>query len=189
MINTTFISCFSKGIKHLECLFFKLWQVFTILYRAWSQRRMESSCVTWLLIWKDWHGLSRKCCCVLVTQSCLTLYSPMDCSPPGSSVHGLLQARILELVSIPFSRGFSWRWGRTQTSCIACRFFTVWAALLLMQHKMVLGFWVSSYSTDSCQSQEQSSSRSFCVHFHNHCYAATVALRPKGRTSSLENLH
>jgi len=44
---------------------------------------------------------------VLVTQSCLTLCNPMDCSLPGSSVHGILQARILEWVAIPFSRGFS----------------------------------------------------------------------------------
>ena len=41
---------------------------------------------------------------VLVTQSCLTLCDPMDCSLPGSSVHGFLQARILEWVAIPFSR-------------------------------------------------------------------------------------
>ena len=41
--------------------------------------------------------------CVLVTQSCPTLCDPMTCSPPGSSVHGILQARILEWVAIPFS--------------------------------------------------------------------------------------
>ena len=44
---------------------------------------------------------------VLVFQSCPTLCNSMDCSPPGSSVHGILQARILEWVAIPFSRGFS----------------------------------------------------------------------------------
>ena len=44
---------------------------------------------------------------VLVTQSCLTLCSPTDCGPPGSSVHGILQARILEWVATPFSRGSS----------------------------------------------------------------------------------
>ena len=44
---------------------------------------------------------------VLVTQSCLTLCNPLDCSPTGSSVHGILQAWILEWVVIPFSRGFS----------------------------------------------------------------------------------
>ena len=38
-------------------------------------------------------------------QSCLTLCNPMDCNPPGSSVHGILEARILEWVAIPFSRG------------------------------------------------------------------------------------
>ena len=44
--------------------------------------------------------------CVL-TQSCTTLCDPLDCSPPGSSVHGILQARILEWVAMPFSRGSS----------------------------------------------------------------------------------
>ena len=42
---------------------------------------------------------------VLVAQECPTLYDPMDCSPPGSSVHEILQARILEWVAISFSRG------------------------------------------------------------------------------------
>ena len=42
--------------------------------------------------------------CVLVTQPCPTLCDPMDCSPPGSSVHGIPQARILEWVDSPFSR-------------------------------------------------------------------------------------
>ena len=48
------------------------------------------------------------CVCVLVTQSCPTLCGPMDCSPPGSSVHGISQARTLEWVAISFSRGSSW---------------------------------------------------------------------------------
>ena len=49
--------------------------------------------------------------CLLVVspaQSCPTLCDPMDCSPPGSFVHEILQARILEWISIPFSRGSSW---------------------------------------------------------------------------------
>ena len=45
---------------------------------------------------------------VLVTQLHPTLWDPMDCSPPGSSVHGISQARIREWVAIPFSRGSSW---------------------------------------------------------------------------------
>ena len=42
--------------------------------------------------------------CVLVSQACVTLCDPMDCGPPGPSVHVILQARILEWVVIPFSR-------------------------------------------------------------------------------------
>ena len=44
------------------------------------------------------------CVCVLVAQSCPTLCDPMNCSPPGSSVQGILQARILKWIAIPFSR-------------------------------------------------------------------------------------
>ena len=56
---------------------------------------------------------------VLVIQSCLTLCDPTDCSLPGSSVHGILKARILEWVAIPSSRGSSQPRDRTQVSCIA----------------------------------------------------------------------
>ena len=45
---------------------------------------------------------------VLVAQLCFTLCNPMDCSPPGSSVHGILKARILEWIVMPSSRGPSW---------------------------------------------------------------------------------
>ena len=63
----------------------------------------------------------------LATQSCLTVCHPMDGSLPGSSVHGILQARILEWVAMPSSRGSSQPRDRTQVSCIAGRFFTIWA--------------------------------------------------------------
>ena len=63
---------------------------------------------------------------MLVAQSCLTLCDPMDCSLPGSSVHGILQARVLEWVAMPFSRGSSWPRDQTQVSCIAGRFSTIW---------------------------------------------------------------
>ena len=65
--------------------------------------------------------------CVLTAQSCLTLCNPMNYSPPGSSVHGILQARILEWVAIPFSRGSSWSRDWPQVSHIAGGFFTIWA--------------------------------------------------------------
>ena len=46
--------------------------------------------------------------CVLVAQSCPTLFDSMDCSLPGSSIHRILQARILDWIAIPFSRGSSY---------------------------------------------------------------------------------
>ena len=64
---------------------------------------------------------------VCVTHSVVSLCDPMDCSPPGSSVNGILQAKILEWVAIPFPRGSSQPKDRTQVSCIAGRFFTVWS--------------------------------------------------------------
>ena len=60
---------------------------------------------------------------VLVIQSHPTLWELMDCSLSGSSVHEILQARILEWVAIPFSRGFSQPRDKTQAPCIAGRFF------------------------------------------------------------------
>ena len=62
---------------------------------------------------------------VLVTQSCLTLCDPVDCSSSGSSVHGILQARILEWVAISFSRGSSQPGDGTHISCLVGRFFTI----------------------------------------------------------------
>ena len=70
---------------------------------------------------------------VLVAQSCLTLRDPVDFSPPGSSVHEILQAGILEWVAISFSRGSSWPRDQTHLSCIACRSFTVWATREALQ--------------------------------------------------------
>ena len=58
------------------------------------------------------------------------LCSPIDCGPPGSSVHGILQARILEWVATSSSRGFSWPRGQTRVSCVSfigSGFFTITA--------------------------------------------------------------
>ena len=63
-----------------------------------------------------------------VTQSCPTLCNPMDCSLPGSSLHGILQARVLEWVAISFSRGSSQLRDWTQVSLIPGRCFNLWAA-------------------------------------------------------------
>ena len=61
---------------------------------------------------------------VEVTQLCPTLCDPTDYSPPGSSVHGILQARILKWVAVPFSRGSSQPKDQTGVSCISGGFFT-----------------------------------------------------------------
>ena len=63
---------------------------------------------------------------MLIAKSCLTLCDPLDYSPPGSSVHGIHQARIQEWVAIPFSRTSSWSRDQTLVSCIAGRCFTIW---------------------------------------------------------------
>ena len=94
-------------------------------------------CTSWpLSMWKKWtHWVKGKAFDVLMCirakslQLYPTLCNPMDCSPPGSSVHGILQARILEWVAIPFSRGSSWPRDGTWVSRMAGRFFTVWATI------------------------------------------------------------
>ena len=75
-----------------------------------------------------WHWERRRTdCCCLVAKSCLTLCGPMDCSLPGSFVHGILQARILEWVATPFSsRSFQPR-DRTHVFCTVGKVFTTWA--------------------------------------------------------------
>ena len=64
-----------------------------------------------------------------VAQSCPTLCDPMDCSLPGSSVHGVFQARVLAWVVIPFCRGSSRPRDRTRVSCIVGRRFTIWTTV------------------------------------------------------------
>ena len=56
----------------------------------------------------------------MLTQSLPTLCDPMDCSPPGSSVHGIFQARILRWVAISFSRELSWPRDQIHISCVSC---------------------------------------------------------------------
>ena len=76
---------------------------------------------------------------VLVAQSCPTFCNPMDGGLTGSSVHGILQARILEWVSISFSRGSSRPRDQTQVSWIAGGIFIIWATRdTQTKHKYVL---------------------------------------------------
>ena len=109
--------------------------VFSETFTAW----------TWFCLWKSpkWASSARSagmcmlcvCACFIypsytyflcacmhgkLLQSCLTLCNPMDFSPPNSSVHGILQARMLERVAILFSRGSSWPRDQTCISCVSC---------------------------------------------------------------------
>ena len=68
-------------------------------------------------------SLYKDCCC-LVTKSCPTLCNPMDCDPPGSSVHGISHLRILGWVATFFSRGSSRLRDQTHTPALAGEFFT-----------------------------------------------------------------
>ena len=75
-----------------------------------------------------------------VAQSCPTLCDPMDCSLPGSSIHGIFQARVLEWVAISFSRRSSQPRDWTRVSHIVGRCFTIWATREAPRVGQVLGF-------------------------------------------------
>ena len=84
----------------------------------WSSRRWQEWTTTSLGISElKWMGMKFK---VFIAQKCLTFHNPMDCSLPGSSVHGISQARILEWVVISFSRGSSWPRDQTLVSWVSC---------------------------------------------------------------------
>ena len=78
--------------------------------------------------WKSEHGTVKTTTVhAQPLQSSSALCDPVDCSPPGSSVHGLSQARILEWASHFLLQGISPPRDGTQAFCIAVRFFTIWA--------------------------------------------------------------
>ena len=81
---------------------------------------------------------------VKVAKLCPTLCDPKDCSLPGSSVHEILQSRILEWVAFPFSRGSSQLRDWTQVSYIVGRFFTSWATV-------EASWWVLSITLLACE--------------------------------------
>ena len=93
------------------------------------------------------HWTARKvpcCCSCSVAQSCLTLCEPVDCSPPGSSVHGISQARILEWVAISSCRGSSRPRDPTHVSCTGRRIPYHWAIREAQEspgHVLLQGFW------------------------------------------------
>ena len=87
-------------------------------------------------------------CRSLVAQSCPTLCDPVDCSPPGSSVPGILQARMLERVAISFPRGSSRPRDQTHICCTAGRFLTT--ELLIHKTQIISGHLLGPLTHHSC---------------------------------------
>ena len=108
---------FGVIINSLRCRFLPCENKANVTYSTWASQAAQWSRIC--LPRQAWWWFS----CEVVSNSC----DCMNCSPPGSSVHGILQARILEWVAISLSRGSSWPRDRTQVSHIAGRFFTNWA--------------------------------------------------------------
>ena len=110
------LACFTMYPLFGHCKFLKNFQIIKLLYTP-------SLCLLCFLILNALY--------MLVTQSCPSLCDPMNYSLPRSSVHGLLQARILEWIAIPFSRGSSQKRDLIWVSHIASKFFTVWVTKAL----------------------------------------------------------
>ena len=89
-------------------LYSRNWQ--TILNQLYSNKKLKNYFEK-KNVKKERHLCSPACVCAKSLQSCSTLCDPMDCSPPGSSVHGALQARILEWGAMPSSGGIFPSWG------------------------------------------------------------------------------
>ena len=92
--------------------------MFNFIYRIVKSARRE--CKDEMVVFSDFIDKDSACTHAKSPQLCPTLCDPMDCSPPGSSVHGILQARILEWVAIPFSRGSSQARDQTCVSYVSC---------------------------------------------------------------------
>ena len=99
----------------------------------WSAAQGVAESRTWLSLWTITTTSPYSECLRLIigtigsllvlncfAQSCVTLFGSMDCNPPGSSVHGIFKARILEGVVISYSRGSFWPRNWTHISCVSC---------------------------------------------------------------------
>ena len=109
-----------------------------------------------------------------VSQSCLTLSNPVDCSPRGSAIHGIFQARVLEWVAISFSRGSSRPEDWTQISRIGGRRFTIWATKEVLFSSVQFSHSVVSDSLRPHESQ----------HARPHCPSPTPRVHSDSRPLS-----
>ena len=112
-VSVTWVLMF---VKHIELFTLKIWDI------------LLCAAVPWKYPCSILINVKKKVKLTYDVESQNSNYSdPMNSSPPGSSVHGIFQARVLEWVAVPFSRGSSQPRDWTQVSRIAGRFFTVWA--------------------------------------------------------------
>ena len=98
--------------------------------------------------WSKWDNMAKYLVVVQSLNHVQLFCGPMECSLPGSSVHGIFQARILEWVAISFSRGSSPPRDRTQVSCIGRRILYHWAtreARQYLNHCITYREWVRLY--------------------------------------------
>ena len=132
-IKSATVSTFSPSIWHVMeldvmILFFECWDVrldrwikqMILIYIDKKQLEIWTRCIGKTTNDDSWDATPS------VSQSCLPLCNPMDCSPPGSSVQGILQARILVWVAISFSRGSFWPRDQPHVSCIGRQIFYHW---------------------------------------------------------------
>ena len=129
-----------------------------------------------------WVGILRKCLstCVFVSAQFLSrvqLCYAMDCSPPGSSVHGISQARILEWVTIPSTRGSSWPRDQTCVSWVSC--IGRWSLYHCTTQEAQV------YSENVCQPKLPQNVSGIC----NHSCPLCFALKNQVSASSKANLH
>ena len=118
-------ACSGQNKEHPQDAHILILQKSWISYLTWHKGLCRFKLQ--ILKWGDYGDGPSLITCVHTKsfQSCWILCDPMDYSLPGSSVIGILQARILEWVAIPSSRGSSWPREWTRVSCIADRFFTI----------------------------------------------------------------
>ena len=141
-----FLRNFALAFPYFKCKVFKR-QKGDMRYNIFNEEMLRRY-ISWnhmlcnvLTLFPPWELSKLYYVLCLVAQSYLTLWDPINCGPPGSSVHGILQARILEWVAMPFSRGSSQPRDRTHFSCIAGGFFTIWAtreALEAQNYKVLI---------------------------------------------------
>ena len=116
----------SKSCSHFPC--YSEWKTLCFL---WAHKLLWPAPMTMLTLSFSVPAVCTLCLALYVhtelLQSCPTLCDPMDYSPQGSSVHGILQTRILEWFAMPLSRGSSWPRDWTHVSCIADWLFALWA--------------------------------------------------------------